>query len=736
MATLNGTQINNTYPGLIKTTDNAVIGAVEKEITDGEGNSSTLKLGTTSASFVGTLDLTGATVTGIPAAGLVAGTGTDSMESDAALTTTAADAQGNNSIALGDNTVAYSDGSILIGNNVNDADNSRFKVVSIGNDLSTAQRTVNIGNSQNAYGADGVCIGGSNSFGEDFNVVLGYQNTVGSYPNQVIIGKGSTGQFLDSIVIGNTSATGAAGAVAIGSGITAATADTVSVKALETQTDSTPTAGGIIMSDAGGTDRRINIDAAGGLQIDSTPVGGAAGLVAGGQTNSMKSAAALTTLPATTLNLNDIAIGENARVSTTTPNLYSNGGALALGKNANVIKNTDYSFGNDEGGLAIGLGAVARMGLPSSGGGGIALGTATAYGGGVAMGYQATTTGDGGLSIGWSANAGNVNTVAIGKSAVANAYNCLAIGESARATGGGFRTGSIAIGANAQAQAVNSVTIGNGTIANQVGAVVIGDGITTSIANTVSVKALETQTNSTPTAGGIIMSDAGGTDRRINIDAAGGLQIDSTPVGAAGLVAGTGTDSIKSADTLTTTASAAEGTRSIAIGDGAIANSDGAIAIGSVANVPSAPRPDYIAIGQDIFIAQNSIAIGKNTNAQSDKAVVIGYDAVARSNFSVVLGNSAFANNYKDGQIVIGQNATGDGINAVTIGQGATTSATGAVALGVGVSGDTVNTTTVNLLQIAAYASMNYADDTAAAAGGIPLGGVYHTTGALKIRIV
>ena len=30
---------------------------------------------------------------------------------------------------------------------------------------------------------------------------------------------------------------------------------------------------------------------------------------------------------------------------------------------------------------------------------------------------------------------------------------------------------------------------------------------------------------------------------------------------------------------------------------------------------------------------------------------------------------------------------------------------------------------------------MNYADDTAAAAGGIPLGGVYHTSGALKIRI-
>jgi len=33
------------------------------------------------------------------------------------------------------------------------------------------------------------------------------------------------------------------------------------------------------------------------------------------------------------------------------------------------------------------------------------------------------------------------------------------------------------------------------------------------------------------------------------------------------------------------------------------------------------------------------------------------------------------------------------------------------------------------------YATLNYADDAAAATGGIPLGGVYHTAGALKIRI-
>ena len=41
----------------------------------------------------------------------------------------------------------------------------------------------------------------------------------------------------------------------------------------------------------------------------------------------------------------------------------------------------------------------------------------------------------------------------------------------------------------------------------------------------------------------------------------------------------------------------------------------------------------------------------------------------------------------------------------------------------------------MKMLQIANYATMNYADDTAAAAGGIPLGGVYHNAGALRIRI-
>ena len=70
MASLQGTQINNTYPSLIKTVDNGASGATEKNLTDGEGNASTLSLGTASASFTGTLDLAGATVTGFTGGGL------------------------------------------------------------------------------------------------------------------------------------------------------------------------------------------------------------------------------------------------------------------------------------------------------------------------------------------------------------------------------------------------------------------------------------------------------------------------------------------------------------------------------------------------------------------------------------------------------------------------------------------------------------------------------------------
>lgn len=60
MATLLGQQINLTYPGLIKTTDNSAIDGTLKALTDGEGNTLPIEVSTTEINFTGV-------VTGVPA---------------------------------------------------------------------------------------------------------------------------------------------------------------------------------------------------------------------------------------------------------------------------------------------------------------------------------------------------------------------------------------------------------------------------------------------------------------------------------------------------------------------------------------------------------------------------------------------------------------------------------------------------------------------------------------------
>jgi len=77
MATLTGQQINTTYPGLIKTEDNAAITGTAKALTDGVGNQMPIEVGTGGVNFPsGTVDFTGATVVGLPAsAGATGATG-------------------------------------------------------------------------------------------------------------------------------------------------------------------------------------------------------------------------------------------------------------------------------------------------------------------------------------------------------------------------------------------------------------------------------------------------------------------------------------------------------------------------------------------------------------------------------------------------------------------------------------------------------------------------------------
>ena len=330
MATLTGNAIQTSYQGLIKTTDNAGLGAAEKAITDGVGTASTLSMSTTSASFTGTLDLSGATVTGLPV----------------------------------DPNTTY--------------------------DLTSAQA------------------------GTDIDIDL-------------------TGSD--------------------------ATIDKVKVEA-GTNITLTKSAQGFV------------IDAAGG--------GGAAGLVTGGQTDSMKSASTLTTNPATTLGTADIALGDNATVTfTSATNDYYDGGAIVMGDNANFNKQVDYSFAPSVGGVVIGHNAYGNVTsiTPATAIGPWARAERSgtiAIGAGKNTGSAAKASGDQSIAIGENTEATNSQAVAIGTANDSQGYGTVSIGGNAQATQGGFQTGGIAIGNYAKANATGATVVGTNSRGDKNNVTVLG----------------------------------------------------------------------------------------------------------------------------------------------------------------------------------------------------------------------------------------------------------------------
>tara|TARA_R110002096_G_scaffold31545_1_gene92429 strand:- start:2491 stop:4299 length:1809 start_codon:yes stop_codon:yes gene_type:complete len=326
MATLTGQPIDQSYSGLLKTEDNGVIGGVAKGITDGVGGVTNMTIATTATNFVsGTVDFTGSTVSGLPvdpnttydltatqatndididlvgsdattdkikveagtnitltknadgfkidaasggAAGLESGTGTDSMESSAALTTTAADASGAKTVALGDGAIASSEHNIAIGTSASASGDAAFartniaigfgtvasneKDLAVGSSASaTGARTTAIGANSTASGGRAIAIGASSQatafssacFGAfsaatgEGSVVLGGYDSSATAIHAIAIGK-EADSFNDSaMAIGRLAQATADGAVALGANVTGNVANTVSVKALETQTD-------------------------------------------------------------------------------------------------------------------------------------------------------------------------------------------------------------------------------------------------------------------------------------------------------------------------------------------------------------------------------------------------------------------------------------------------------------------------------------------------------------------
>jgi hypothetical protein len=210
MSSLQNLQISLTFPGLIKTNDESAITGTLKTLQDGAGNNLPIEVSTTGVNFTGT-------VTGIPASGGGLENGADfaTIQTTAALTPDLpAAASGFASIAFGRNSISNNDSSISMGN------------------FSTAS------------GAKAIAIG---------------SEVLANFAYTIAIGWLSAASANDSIALGRQSNANQSGAVALGSGITASTANTVSVKELETQI----VGGGITMYSPNGTKYKLTVSDAG-----------------------------------------------------------------------------------------------------------------------------------------------------------------------------------------------------------------------------------------------------------------------------------------------------------------------------------------------------------------------------------------------------------------------------------------------------------------------------------------
>lgn len=233
------------------------------------------------------------------------------------------------------------------------------------------------------------------------------------------------------------------------------------------------------------------------------------------------------------------------------------------------------------------------------------------------------------------------------------------------------------------------------------------------------------------------------------------------------LIPGTG------ADSYSTPNATASGTNAVAIGNGAIADGNNSVNIGN-STIPIGTGS--VCIGKHYNSGTNSINIGGGAYNYGSFGIAIGYETSSQ-NGGIAIGSNttratganavslghAIEQNIGINSVIIGyDNRAGlpgtfnGNPYGVIIGSGHRVETTGFYNSIIGganntISGSTSGATLLGMTNYTptrndaafamAYVMTNYslydfADDTAAAAGGVVLGQMYHTAGVMKIRIV
>lgn len=478
MATLTGQQIDQSYQGLIKTSDNAALSATAKGIQDGTGGATNIEMSNTATNFVsGTVDFTGSTVSGLPAAaaGLENGTGTDSLQSAATLTTTAANASGNDSIALGNGASASRQESVAIGQNAEANGTGSDGSIAIGNGaVASNNRSVVIGVNNSSSSSEGIAIGDDVDIaGSDRSIGIGGSITLSGGSDKVAIGTSASVTGNRGLAFGQNASATANEAIALGYNVTAATANTVSVKALETQTD-----GGVSIKGDGTN--------AGKLKLFCEDASGAHNVTLEG--------------PAHT---------GGATYSLKFPNVQSAG---------TQILEADAS------------GNLAWINTPGGGAAGMTVGTGSNSVQSAVTGATGSATSSNAIAIGNGASAsGGTGAMAYGNDAVASSTHSAAFGQYAEATD----SYAIAFGRTSTATATGAVAFGQQTSAAQAGAVAMGRQVTSDTADTTHVRALKIVAPDGGTGGnGITLLSPNGTAGSVTLLDTSELALDGVAVGA------------------------------------------------------------------------------------------------------------------------------------------------------------------------------------------------------------
>jgi hypothetical protein len=164
------------------------------------------------------------------------------------------------------------------------------------------------------------------------------------------------------------------------------------------------------------------------------------------------------------------------------------------------------------------------------------------------------------------------------------------------------------------------------------------------------------------------------------------------------------------------------------IGSGAIGRGNYGISIGVGSNIGNTGADRTLSVGAFGNISGvYSINLGAENFINAERSILIGTQQSLTSPYSVLLGGEG--NTF---------NSTGK-YNNMFNGSGNTISGTTSGATMLSCSGRIAtrnDATFVENLVVFNYAGLDFADDTAAAAGGVVLGQIYHTSGVMKIRIV